>query len=454
MVTPDRPCVNHAEVADLVAASPPGMWAFVHGVDEWRVWGAEGWRGDDTARVHREVGAVCRETFSRRHQSGNLVLDERGCGSPDTWSKVQKVMEGLDAFATRVDDWDAVPTLIGLPERQVFDVTSGEIRPANPSHRITRELRTMPGETGGDVLEGFLEEVLEPDLAAFVMRVAGAAVLGAPWHETSYWFYGLKGSGKSTLAEALLHAAGSYGIAADPSILAAEPKREPTHFRLDIEVGRLAGMRLVLCGDVRDKARTSPMFKDVTGSEWLIGRAGNKDLRFRRTQTFFATANALPDGLTPAELDRITPIPFLEPFRGTEREDPTLKRRLRLAAPAIVARMLHHAREVWRARRWPSPPPACRDAKAAYEEQAGSPVDRFVNEVCTLDSSACTPTADLFIAFANWCKEARVEALSQGMLAAALLERHGIARRRVRGADGDRGRPSYLGIELRGARSD
>jgi len=224
---------------------------------------------------------------------------------------------------------------------------------------------------------------------------------------------------------------------------------EESRFRNDYfalnEIARLQGARLALI-DEGDKVRpiNSDLVKKLTGGTVLNGKKMGKDtFQFRPTHKLILLGNHKPRiDVDTAMRRRLHLIPLLQswsvnPTEGQRKADDSLKARLLLERPGILARMVKGFVK------WKNgglrPPKVVMDFTAEFFEEADHIENWLEAEGLVRDPNGFLPTA---VIWASWCRYADAVSIPRGYdkSLSGDLEKRGFSRTRKRQA----------GLNLRG----
>ncbi|MDE2725498.1 MAG: phage/plasmid primase, P4 family, partial [Gemmatimonadota bacterium] len=161
-----------------------------------------------------------------------------------------------------------------------------------------------------------------------LQMVIGLALFGwATRHKIVLFMEGRTNTGKTTFAEAVKAAFGDYGIAADETFAANNPREK--HLRQ----GSLHGKRLALIPDLGPGQKLdASMLKTVSGGDSLTGRKLNHDpFDFQPQCLILGASNDLPapDKTDAALKDRLKVIPFERQFTKGQDMIPGLRTTLK-----------------------------------------------------------------------------------------------------------------------------
>ncbi|QJD50473.1 DNA primase/helicase [Mycobacterium phage Chris] len=327
----------------------------------------------------------------------------------------------------RLADLDAKPYELNTPSG-VVDLATGHMTPHNPEgwHTKITGAGYNPAAAAPDWQE-FLDNTFgsDPELIAYVQRLAGLAVIGKVTHHVMPFLFGGGSNGKSVLMDVLATVLGDYAITAPANFLLAGRDRHET------EIARLHGARLVVCSEINaDSKFDEAKVKVLTGGDILSGRYMRQDyFDFVPSHTLFLMGNHQPEvsaGGT-SFWRRLRLIPFLHTV-PPERRNPNLAVELvRDEGAAILAWVVAGARQV--AADGLREPASVLAATKEYSEQEDA-LGRFIGECCLLTPGASgggAPPAVVHKAYQRWAIANGEDAMvSQIKLGRELSARFGV----------------------------
>lgn len=330
----------------------------------------------------------------------------------------------------RVEDFDANPMLFNVANGTI-DLTTGTLLDHEPEDHITRiSPVTYDPEARSDVWDKFIRSITceDAELAEFLQRAAGYSLTGKTTEKGFLFCYGPQGdNGKSTFLEALLHVMGDYGQALRPeTILAGQGGSIPN------DVARLVGRRFVTTSEPEEgESFNLGLIKRLTGSDTVQARFLRQEFfEFKPVLKLWLAANDRPDVRDSGDAvwGRIKMVPFNAHYpKGHPDRDEDLPRKLREAAPAILAWMVEGCL------RWYdqglNEPAVMREAVKDYRSDQ-DPVYLFVQERCSPGERE--EANKVHSAYNSWAMGNDQAHLSQQALYKA-LEKQGYTKRRSHG---------------------
>lgn len=409
---------------------------FNHTTARWHHYSGGAW-AEQTAGggVVRELARALARGLPQ-HDSGALAWRKNMLS--DSGIKHVLSMASTDSRITAVSgDFDAAPNLLGHGE-QVTDLTTGTTRPAAAADMISKNTITAPGPSGQDLWGDFLAGVLDPEVAAYLARLAGLTLYGGIREHVFVFLHGSGANGKTTFTDALRYACGPYAVSLPAEILMV--RRHDPH---PTELAPLAGARMAVFNELPDGMRfDEARVKMLTGGDqvsarWLYGQP----FTFTPSHTMWIVGNSKPAVTSGGEAfwRRVRLVEFNRTIPADKR-DPDLPEKLREAAPAILA---------WALAGWAeyqkiglAEPPGVLADTAEYRSETDT-VGRFLDELCIVSGNQMlkVETRAVRSAYEQFCRFEGGEPLSPQAFGRA-MKQAGIEVSR------SHGRKYYLGLTL------
>lgn len=239
----------------------------------------------------------------------------------------------------RVDDFDAVPHLLGTPGGRVIDLRTGEEREGRPEHRVSLSTAVAPAPPGAVPTEflRFIGQIADgrEGWAVFLQRLAGYGLTGSTEAQSIFFLYGAGANGKSVLRKVLLDIAGEYGRTASADVFARS--RGTQH---PAGVAALAGGRAVMVSELpAGMVWNGQIIKDTTGGEPITARhMYGSPFTFTPQMTVVVTGNHRPSfAAADAAMERrMVLLEFRRIFSGSEIDPKLAERLLAEEGPAIL----------------------------------------------------------------------------------------------------------------------
>ncbi len=431
-----------------------GRLIFHHGEDlrfcfpwgRWLVWDGRRWSVDSSGEVHRRAKRTVKEIY---REAGGATDDEarKALAKHAMRSEAEARIQAMISLAksevpVMPEELDRDPWLLNVLNG-TLDLRTGELREHRRDDLLTK---LAPVEYSPDAEAPTWAAVLERTIPSepvreFFKKLCGRAFSGDVSEHVLPVLYGTGANGKSTVLNALLEAAGEYGMQAAPDLLIAKRGNHPT------EVADLFGMRFVASIEVEDGRRLAEsLVKTLTGGDRVRARRMRQDFwEFAPTHKVFMAVNHKPQvkGSETAIWRRIKLISFTETIPAAE-QDKNLPEKLRAELPGILRWAVEGCLE-WR-REGLQEPTAVTDATAEYRADMDT-LAGFFEDCCVIDARLMTPAGSLYEAYKIWCGGAGEHTETQKMFGTRLSERGFVSEKIKRGQHKDR--KGWQGIGLR-----
>ena len=410
---------------------------------KWLVWAGARWERDDSGKVHKlakaTVRAIYREAAAAEDEDRRKALAKHATRSEGA-DKIRAMLElAKSEVPASPDEFDAAPWLLNAPNGTV-DLQTGELR----EHRREDLLTKMAGAdytptAAAPTWTATLEHALPSrELQQFFKKLVGYAFSGDVSEHILAVLYGTGANGKSTILNALLAAAGDYGMQAAPDLLVAKKGSHPT------EVADLFGMRLVASIEVEDGRRLAEsLVKQLTGGDKVRARRMRQDFwQFDPTHKVFMAVNHKPEvrGTDTAIWRRLRLIPFEQTIPPTE-QDKKLPQKLEAELPGILRWALEGCLE-WQ-REGLQAPEEVRKATGAYRSEMDV-IGAFLQDECEIGREFREPFTTLYKRYEEWCEDGGERAETRRKFNARLKERGRFEARR----SGPGGANEWHGLRL------
>ncbi len=370
----------------------------------WLIYDGRRWAVDDTGEIHRRA----KQTVKEIYREASAAADD-------------EVRKAIAKHAVRSESENRIQAMISLAKSEVpvmpaeldaspwlMNVLNGTVnlRTGELQEHLREDLITKIApveydpEATAETWEAVLERVLPSEpVRAFFKRLCGYAISGDVSEHVLPVLYGTGANGKSTILNALLEAAGEYGMQAAPDLLIAKRGGHPT------EVADLFGMRVVASIEVEDGRRLAEaLVKSLTGGDKVRARRMRQDFwQFDPTHTAFLCTNHKPEirGTDHAIWRRIRLIPFTETIPPAE-QDKKLPQKLRAELPGILAWAVEGCLE-WQ-REGLKAPDEVRKATGAYRSEMDV-IGAFLRDECEIDNSYSATFKEVYDRYEEWCGE-------------------------------------------------
>jgi putative DNA primase/helicase len=255
----------------------------------------------------------------------------------------------------------------------------------------------------------------QPELIAFLKRVAGYALTGLTREHALFFLYGRGANGKSTLINVLIECLGDYHKTAPiETFTASTSERHPT------DLASLRGARLVTATETEEGRRwAESKIKALTGGDRISARFMRQDFFEYSPQFKLMIAGNHKPGLRSVDeaiRRRLNLIPFTITILLGER-DPALTAKLKAELPGIMAWAVEGCLE------WQNvglaPPKAVTDATDAYLE-AEDAISTWMEECGIRDPHAWEARSKLWTSWMEWAGKSGEHVSSQRQFHARL----------------------------------
>jgi putative DNA primase/helicase len=440
--TPDYNCTDLGNAERFIAQHGANV-RYCYAWSRWLAWSGLRWERDESGRVHRlakeTVRGIYQEAAAAPAEDRRKDLAKHAARS-EAEAKIRAMLElAKSEVPISPDELDADPWLLNVPNG-TLDLRTGELR----EHRREDLLTKMAGagyHPGAEapLWTATLERVLpSPALRTFFKKLCGYAITGDVSEHILAVLYGTGANGKSTSLNALLEAAGDYGMQSAPDLLVAKKGAHPT------EVADLFGKRLVASIEVEDGRRLAEsLVKQLTGGDKVRARRMRQDFwQFDPTHKVFMAVNHKPEvrGTDTAIWRRIRLIPFTETIPPGE-QDKKLPEKLRGELSGILAWAVEGCLE-WQ-REGLQAPEEVRKATGQYRSEMDV-TGAFLQDECEIGPNYREPFTTVYKRYEEWCEEGGERAETRRKFNARLKERGRFEARR----SGPGGANEWHGLRL------
>lgn len=417
------------ERPELTDAGNAARFAQQHGANVrfvpewgWMVWDGRRWRRDELT-----VRDLMLQTARGIHAEAATEPDPKAQAEIAKWARQSQQAQRIQAalwlsqplLAARTDAFDREPWLLPVANGTV-DLRTGELHPHRRQHLLTRlapvfydPAATCPTWTR------FLERVLpDPEVRAFVHRLAGYSLTGLTTEQVLAFLYGSGRNGKSVFVETLAALLGDYHTATRIETISVTRGGG-----IPNDVAALAGARLVTVSETPEGSRLNEsLVKDLTGGDTITARfLRHEFFQFQPQFKLWIRGNHKPQirGTDDGIWRRLLLIPFTVQI-PPEEVDPTLPERLRDELPGILAWAVRGCLD-WQ-RDGLSPPRVVTEAVAAYRSEMDL-LGEFIAECCLIAPEAKAQASALYAAYRQWCEGNGHQPVSNTRFGLALGER-------------------------------
>ncbi len=312
---------------------------------------------------------------------------------------------------------DQKPMLLPVRNGEI-DLRTGELNPGRPENFL---LKASPVEYHGIdvpcvVLDQFLADITlgDADLSQYIQRLMGYSITGLTNEHVFPVFSGAGRNGKTVLIEAVAHVLGTLSTVI-PAEMLLDQGRVRSSSGPSPDIMALRGIRMAYASEADENCRISPSrVKWLTGNDQLTGRNPHDryPTTFSPTHKLILLVNDRPRA--PANdyafWRRVHLIPFgatfvdHEPQTSQERPvDKAMLEKLKGEASGILAWLVRGCLK-WQLAGGLLPPPAVRDATAAYQREEDM-LGEFLDACCYVGDDAHATAKDLYAAFSAWWTE-------------------------------------------------
>jgi putative DNA primase/helicase len=218
-----------------------------------------------------------------------------------------------------IQEFDSDPWLLGLPDGNVVDLGTGEIRPMVREDCMTVRIAVTPDATQDTLRwKKFLEEITcgNAPLAKYIVQLCGLCLSGHP-EQILAVCWGTGRNGKGVLWRLLAKILGSLAITLRPAEIQNSPNNGDASKRT---FGKLFGKRLAVINEAPGKRWNYEMLKLLSGGDRLSGAGMRQDDKEQTPthKTILLTNEQLKVPADAAWKGRLHLIPFLGDFGGAK----------------------------------------------------------------------------------------------------------------------------------------
>jgi putative DNA primase/helicase len=316
-------------------------------------------------------------------------------------SALVRLAKGRPELQAEYKDFDPDPWILGLPGGLVLDLRTAQTRQARPDDLITKTLTVAPGGQCPRWLQYLEEAQPDPEVRDYLQRLMGYCLTAETREQCVVFFIGVAGSGKNTFLHPFELLLGPYYTSLGLSALLESTDE---YQRLTM-LASVVGVRLASIQETPlKKGFDANTLKAMTGSGKLTARRMYHH-PFAFTPSFkpLILANAPPklNHVDEALTQRVHVVSFQQRFRGTQKEDKDLMKKLELELPGILAWAIEGCRK-WQETGL-KPPPAVLAATKEYIAEADTMEVWLQENTGELDQKAFTPTKILFEHWSRYC---------------------------------------------------
>jgi len=381
----------------------------------WLTWDGRRWVRDESETAGL---AAMKATVRTVVPSEAMLGDTKEAGASRAWvtrAQAMKIMrpavelsKSEPGIPVPGDQWDADPALISVANGTLELTAAGaKLREHRRGDRLTRVARAEYREQAtGPAWGRFVREVMpDPDVRAYVQRLAGYALVGGNPHRVLVVLLGPTSTGKSTLLESVVHALGDHAGAFDLGLFRASKDGGAPRADLVDALPR----RLIVTTEASDRWELhADAIKRLTGNDTQKARTLYARTSVERRPAFLPiiATNSAPRilGADTALWRRLVVIPF---DATVVNEDEHLGERLRTEESATVMRWMVDGYDMYAAEGLGTPPAACLAAAERMRADL-SLVDQWLADCTEREAAAIERVADLADSWHEWCATNRV----------------------------------------------
>jgi putative DNA primase/helicase len=372
---------------------------YVPSLGKWLRWDGKRWCFDERLIAHDRMRKVCRAAAAECNQPKLAKL----IASNKTAAATERFARSDQRIVATVDELDADQWLLNTPGSTI-NLHTMEEWPHRQSDLLTKIAGVAPDAScPTPVWDAFLARVTDnqPELSAYLQRVAGYSLTGSTQEHALFFLYGVGANGKTTFINAITACAGDYHRTAPiETFTASSVDRHPT------DLAGLRGARLVTAIETEEGRRwAESRIKSLTGGDKISARFMRQDF-FEYTPQFklIIAGNHKPGlkSVDEAIRRRFNLIPFTVTILPDERDE-ALPEKLKSELPGIMQWMIDGCVD-WQERSL-APSEVVTRATAAYLE-AEDALAAWIEESGQRDPNAWEKSSDLFASWAAWATKA------------------------------------------------
>jgi putative DNA primase/helicase len=343
-------------------------------------------------------------------------------------SSAARLCMGLPLMRMDQATFDLDPMLLNV-KNGVISLATGEFLDHSPDLRMTlqADVHYRRGETAPQ-WDAFLRRVQpDPEMRAYLQRVAGYCATGLVTEQAMFLWTGTGANGKSVAQNVLAHILGGYAQTVPTSTLMASTVDD----RIPNDVARMTGKRFLVASETKQgKALDEQRLKQLTGGDTISARYMRAEwFDFDPVGKIQLTTNHLPrmsdDTATWRRIHLITwPVVIPE----GERDGKLQERLIREEASGILSWIVDGAL-AWQ-QEGLSPPEGVLAAKEEYrvdEDVVEQFIAAMIDVLPAVNGAANRSSAAIYTAFEYWAQQEKLtqEAKMARKALTARLRKHG-----------------------------
>ena len=395
------------------------------------------WQWDVSGAMTRTLAAalptiIYKEGEQYQQQALKFAAWSRSSQSESTIKATVSLYKDFPQVRVPFQLVDGNQYMVGLDNaRQIIDLKSGVVRPAERSDFITKSLNA---QELGQALKAqrwllFLNEVFgdDPELIFWLQRWCGYILTGSTVEQCFLFCYGFGANGKSVLIDTLRYVLGDYARAIASETL-TETKRAAGSASPDL--ADLIGARLALTTETEEGvALAESLLKALTGGDTLTARKlYSAPTQFTPQFKIMMSGNHKPliKGNDDGIWRRVRLLPFTKTFSGNQR-DTHLAEKLRAEAPHILAWMVEGCL-AWQQDGLADIPATIKAATADYKEDQDL-IGAWLADCCQVTNQCEGLSTTLYTSYKFWCDTNGLMKSSNRVFGRRLAERGFTSRR-------------------------
>ena len=399
----------------------------------WLAWNGKKWDIDETGQVANLGKRIIRalwdesraalgeaESMNRRLEQAaeseqeslkaQYTAAQKRADMLQKWALQSQTAQKINAMLTlaesdlpaRVPDFDANPWALNC-ENGVLDLKTGQLRPHDPSERITKIASPAYDQAAEcPAWLKFLARVFNNDqeLIDYIQRAVGYSLTGLTQEQVFFFLYGSGRNGKSTFTNLIAALLGDYFHKAQSQtfMLRSGQGTGPSE-----GVAALVGARFVSASELaRGQRLDEQLVKDLTGGGDLVParRLYKSEFTFKPALKLWFYGNEKPqvNGTDEGIWRRVRLVPFTVTIPEDE-VDPALPEKLAAEMPGILAWAVRGCLD-WQ-RQGLGMPAAIKNATQEYRQEEDV-IAQFLADNCIVGPQYKATASDLHTAFTKW----------------------------------------------------
>lgn len=393
-------------LADLLQRYLVDRLRFNRATNDWYTWRDFYWDNDPAHAFNLIVHYATRLLGATRStEKRNAILplfDVR---------KQKSVLEALshrEAFRLQGDEFDQVAHLLAVHDG-IVDLRDGKFsKHGDPLDYVSKRARVAWSPSIPERWQSFVREVMSGDeaRAAYLLSALGYSLFGDQREQKFWLFIGKQGgNGKGTLMRTMDWILGEYSDWPNGALYMKPKHGDPDANQGNPALLKLQGIRFLPMSEPGGGQFNDELIKAHTGDDPISARPlySNQYTSFRPTHTIVIAANEAPRvaDVGGAMRDRVRVLSFNESFRGTEREDKDLEKKLKAEGSGILALLVQFARRYHETGHLEPEPADVTEASDQFIEASDSLAD-FLAEWCVVGHQESATSDRMWDAYRDW----------------------------------------------------